>query len=253
MKVVAVKDYEEMSRLAAGEVMATIRARPDAVLVLPTGRTPVGMFGRLVEASRARHVDFRAARFVTLDEYAGIAGDDRRRLLAWLQRELLEPLGIPPAHLVAFEPRAEPLDECKRIEDTITALGGIDLAVLGLGPNGHVGFNEPGSDLASRAREITLAPESVISNAAYWGSEEDVPRTALTLGLGTLSGSRTVVVIASGASKSAIVSRMLLDPVAPEVPATALRLHPNATLIADQAALASVDRADGADEAPGRA
>jgi glucosamine-6-phosphate deaminase len=231
-----------MSRLAAGEVIATVRAKPDAVLVLPTGNTPVGMCRCLVEAAKAGEVDFGTVRFVTLDEYAGIPADDRRRLYAWLERGLLEPLAIPADRIVAFDTQADAAAECRRIEDAIIALGGVDLAVLGIGPNGHIGFNEPGSDFASRAREIALAPDSIASNAAYWGSEQDVPRTALTLGIGTLCESRAVVVIASGQSKADIVARMLAGPVGPEVPATAVRAHPNAKLIADAEALAVYEK-----------
>ena len=241
MSIVAVKDYAELSRIAANEVIETVNAKPGALLVLPTGRTPVGMFARLVEASRDGRVDFSAVRFVTLDEYAGIPGDDRRRLLAWLGRELLDPLEIPPEHVVAFNPETEPSIECARIESAIGALGGIDLAVLGLGPNGHVGFNEPGSEPASRTREIVLTAESIASNAGYWGSEQDVPRTALTLGLATLFEAKSLVVIVSGQAKAEIVARTLSAPTGSDVPATALRAHPRITFMADAPALSSMD------------
>lgn len=243
MRIVAVKDYAELSKIAANEVIETVNAKPGALLVLPTGRTPVGMFARLVEASRDGRVDFSTARFVTLDEYAGIPGDDRRRLFAWLHSELLGPLNVPPEHVVAFDPEAEPVVECARIESMIVALGGIDLAVLGLGPNGHVGFNEPGSEPSSRTREIALTPESIASNADYWGSEKDVPRTALTLGLATLFEAKSLVVIVSGQAKAEIVARTLSAPTGSDVPATALRAHPKLTFMADAAALSSMNAA----------
>ncbi len=238
MKIVETRDYDEMSARAAGVVIDTVRAKPDAVLVLPTGNSPVGMFRQLVGAARAGTVDMGQVRLVTLDEYAGIAPTDRRSLFAWLRKELLEPLAIPDAHVVAFDSMSDAASEAKRLEDAIRALGGIDLAVLGIGPNGHLGFNEPGSAFDSRARRIDLTPESIASNAAYWGSEDDVPRHAVTLGLGTLFEARAMCAIASGAAKAGIVARLLSDPIGPDVPATMLRSHPNATLIADREALA---------------
>lgn len=243
MKIVSARDYEDLSRLAADAVSATIAAKPDAVIVLPTGRTPLGLFRQLIKRARTGEIDFGRVRFVTLDEYAGIAPDDRRRLLSWLERELLDPLNVTEDRIVAFDPVAEAEDEVQRIEDAIADLGAIDLAVVGLGLNGHLGFNEPGSDLSSRARMVSLAPESVVSNAAYWGSEDDVPRTAFTLGLGTLLECRSLVVIASGEQKAPIVAEMLLAPIDSRVPASVVRRHPNATVLADQAALRDVREA----------
>ena len=137
--------------------------------------------------SIAARLDPSRARFVTLDEYRGIAAKDRRRLLLWLRRELLDPIGVGEDRVVAFDPEADPDAEPARVEAEIARLGGIDLAIVGLGPNGHVGFNEPGSGFDSRSRRVALAPESIRSNAAYWGSEDDVPREGFTLGLGTLT------------------------------------------------------------------
>lgn len=237
MKIVAARDYEDLSRLAADTVAASIAAKPHAVIVLPTGRTPLGLFRQLIQRARSGEIDFDRVHFVTLDEYASIAADDRRRLLSWLRRELLDPLDIASERVVAFDPAAEAEDEGQRIEVAIAALGGVDLAVVGLGLNGHIGFNEPGSDLASRARMVRLAPESIFSNADYWGSEDDVPRTAFTLGLGTLLECKSLCVIASGEQKAPIVAQALSAPIDSKVPATVARHHPNATLIADQPAL----------------
>jgi glucosamine-6-phosphate deaminase len=230
-------DYDDLSHSAAALVIDTVRARPESVLVLPTGATPLGMFRELSAAAAAGTADFAHARFVTLDDYAGIEAADRRRLLLWLRRELLDPIGVGDDRIVAFDPSAEPLDEAARVEAAISAWGGIDLAVLGLGPNGHLAFNEPGSAFDSRARRITLTPESIRSNAAYWGAEADVPPEGFTLGLGTLRDARRLVLIASGARKRDILARTLRGPVGEDVPATLLRLHPDATVVADRPAL----------------
>ena len=176
-------------------------------------------------------------RFVTLDEYAGIRRDDPRRLFSWLKRELFDPLGIVASHIHAFDPQAAPEAEAERIERAITDAGGIDLAVLGLGPNGHLGFNEPGSAIDSRTRQVTLAVESITSNAAYWGSEAAVPHQAFTLGLGTLHEARQCLLIVSGMAKAQILARALEGPIEPDLPASLLRCHSNATVVADLAAL----------------
>ncbi len=239
MKVVTADDYDDLSRRAAGLVIDAVRDKPESVLVLPTGTTPLGMFRELTGAVAAGTADFGRARFVTLDEYAGIGPADRRRLLLWLKRELLDGVGVADDRVVAFDPAAEPLAEAARVEAAVAAWGGIDLAVAGLGPNGHLAFNEPGSAFDSRARRITLTPESIRSNAAYWGTEADVPREGFTLGLGTLRDARQLVLIASGARKLDILSRTLEGPIGEAVPATLLRVHPHATVIADRAALQS--------------
>ena len=216
-----------------------LRDKPASLLVVPTGETPLGMFRDLVAAAAAGAVNFAFARFVTLDEYAGIGPADRRRLLLWLRTALLDPLGVGEERVVAFDPTAEPVAEAARVEAAIAAHGGIDLAVVGLGPNGHLGFNEPGSAFDSRARRVTLTPASILSNSTYWGSEADVPRDAFTLGLGTLSDAARLILIASGARKRAILDRTLNGDISEGVPATLVRMHLAGAVIADRDALGS--------------
>jgi glucosamine-6-phosphate deaminase len=239
MRLVEADDYEDLSRRAAALVIDAVRDKPESVLVLPTGASPLGMFRELAAAVAAGTADFGRARFVTLDEYAGIGPADRRRLLLWLKRELLDLIGVADDRIVAFDPADDPLPESARVEAAVAAWGGIDLAVVGLGPNGHLAFNEPGSAFDGRARRITLTSASIRSNAAYWGTEADVPREGFTLGLGTLRDARHLVLIASGSGKRDILSRTLHRPVGEDVPATLLRVHPHATVIADRAALSS--------------
>lgn len=240
MRLIAAEDFNDLSRRAADIIVDQVRAKPASLLVVPTGATPLGMFRALVTAGHG--LDFSRARFVTLDEYAGIGPRDRRRLLLWLRRELLDPLGVGEDRVIAFDPEAEPMAESARVEAAIADHGGIDLAVVGLGPNGHLGFNEPGSPFDSRARLVALTPESIRSNAAYWGSEADVPREAFTLGLGTLREARRLALIAGGERKRAILDRTLRGAVGAEVPATLLRIHPDAVVIADRAALSPSPR-----------
>lgn len=237
MKLIVADDYEGMSRAAAAIVLETAARKPHALLVLPTGATPLGLF-RILAASG---VVAGRLRFATLDEYSGIACDDRRRLLSWLRRELFDPLGVGDDRIIGFRPDAEPAAEAARVEAEIADLGGIDLAIVGLGPNGHLGFNEPGSAFDSRSRQVNLTPETIRSNAAYWGSEAEVPRKGLTLGLGTLAEAHRLAMVVSGPAKIDILARTLEGPVGPAVPATLLRRHPDAIVLADRDAVGSDD------------
>ena len=237
MRVVAVADEAALAAEAAGLVSEQLQAKPESLLVVPTGATPLGMFRALVAAGAAGAIDFSRCRFAILDEYSGIAADDRRSLQGWLGRELLDPIGIDGARVIAFDLAADPASEAPRIEAAIAAAGGIDLAFVGLGPNGHLGFNEPGSPFDSRTRRIALTPESIRSNAAYWGSEDAVPREGLTLGLATLHEARRLVLLVGGERKRSILARVLAGAVGPDVPATILRTHRDGIVIADRAAL----------------
>jgi glucosamine-6-phosphate deaminase len=241
MKIEAVEDYESLSRRAASLFIAAAKARSDSVCVLPTGKTPEGLFRALVDAHRRGEADFSRLRFVILDEYTGIDPDDRRSLYQWLRLELLDQLGISSRRVAAFNPSATDLDaEAARIEAVISDWGGIDLAILGLGPNGHIGFNEPGSAPDGRTRRIVLTQESIVSNARYWGSEADVPRFAFTLGIGTLLEARSITLMVSGEMKAGILAKALEGPVGPDVPASLLRSHPDFTVLADRAALSAI-------------
>lgn len=233
MDIVRADDADDLGRRAARIVMATLARAPDATLVFPVGATPRGLFARLIGEHRAGRLDASRARVVLLDEYAGITRDDRRSFAAWLRRDLLQPLDITADRLLAFAPNGDRDIEGSRIEAGIAAWGGIDLAVLGIGLNGHLGFNEPGSPADSRARRVALAPETIASNARYWGRAEDVPPHGFTLGLGTLSAARRVVVLASGPAKRSIVQRLLADVPSPDLPASVAHRHPAATLIVD--------------------
>ena len=241
MKIEAVEDYEDLSRLAAALFIAQAKQKPDSVCVFPTGRTPEGLFGVLLETHRGRDADFSRLRFVILDEYADIDPEDRRSLHQWLRRALLDGLGIDPSRVADFDSSAADSDgECARIETIIADWGGIDLAIVGLGPNGHIGLNEPGSLPDSRTRRIALTAESVTSNARYWGSAADIPSHGLTLGIGTLREARKVILMVNGQAKADILARALEGPVSPDVPASLFRDHPDFTVIADRAALAGL-------------
>jgi glucosamine-6-phosphate deaminase len=231
MKTRVFPDYAALCAGVADRVLEQLQAKPDSVLVFPTGNTPIGMFASLVERSQAGVVSFSKARFVMLDEYADLPEGDPRSLSGWLKRELLAPVGADPLNIHGFEngPNA--------LERNITALGGLDLVILGLGPNGHLGFNEPGSPFDSRARRVDLAQASITSNAAYWGSEEAVPRQGYTLGLGTLAEAREIILMVNGTRKHSILKLALEGDVTPNVPASLLESLPQSHLFADRQAI----------------
>jgi glucosamine-6-phosphate deaminase len=236
MKLVIAEDVDDLSAKAFALVDAALAGVTDPVVVLPTGNTPLGLYAEAVRQgpkSKLAH-----SRFVQLDEYHGIAADDRRSLSGWFDRVLLSPLGIPKSRLIAFDSETrDPDAEAARVE-ALVAKSGIDLAILGLGPNGHLGFNEPGSDFGSKTRLVPLTLESIKSNAVYWGSEADVPRQAFTLGLATLGRANATILLVSGAHKAEILRRTIRDPISPGVPASCLRRFVHATVIADRAAVA---------------
>lgn len=235
MKIIVAEDYEDLSRRAANWLRNTLTGIANPNVVLATGNTPVGLYRNLgVDPDR----QFLAnARIIELDEYQGIPPDDPRLLAGWLRNAFLRPLSIPETAFLSFDSSAaDPDQEATRVE-TAVAQTGIDVCVLGLGPNGHLGFNEPGSDFKSETRVVTLTEESIKSNGVYWGDEGQVPRRAFTLGLGTLASAKHTLLLVNGAHKAAILAATLEGPQSPQVPSTCLRNFRDVTVIADRSAL----------------
>lgn len=228
----------DLARAAADIVVATIRAKPDAVLALPTGSTPLGMFSELVDRIREGAVDVSWARFFCLDEYLGLTKADPNSLTGWLFREFFIPAGIDAAHVQTVpSDSADPVAAAREYENAIAAVGGFDLVVLGIGPNGHIAFNEPGSAADSRTRVIDLTPESQEQAAAYWRGSFPAPTRAMTIGVGTLLDAAKLVLMATGEGKADILHAALRGPITPDVPASLLRTQPEKLIvIADQAA-----------------
>lgn len=230
-------DYATLSAAVADWVAAHLRTRPASAFVFAMGNSPQGAYAELARRASRGEVDFSRAHAIQLDEYLGLDPGDRRALYGWLARTCLEPLGIAPERSLRLRSDApDPERACAEVEAQIAALGGIDVSILGLGPNGHLGFNEPGSPLDSRTRPVPLSAESLVSNAVYWGSVDDVPRGSLTLGLGTLREARHTVLVVDGARKMEILRRVLHGPVTTSVPATCLRTFPDVAVMVDRAA-----------------
>ncbi len=235
--LVVVKDAEEMSQMAAEIVAEVLEMRPTAPISLPTGSTPVGMFDRLIAGAQAGDLDLNRFHLFCLDEYLGVTEDNPNTLTAWLKRTLIEPAGIPMENvhtLPVSDP--DPDTAAKRYDQSIADAGNLALAVLGIGNNGHIAYNEPGSEADSRTRVIDLTQESIDQAAGYFDGAT-VPTKAMTVGIGTLLESDRIVLIASGEGKAEIIRRALREPMTAEVPASWLRLVPEqVTLILDEAA-----------------
>lgn len=235
MQKIVASSFEEMSEFGADIIAQTLASKPDATLLIATGNTPMGMYNILAQRYRDGDLDTSQARVFQLDEYLGLGENDFRSLYGWTQRSFIEPLGISDdrvTRLVADENDLE--GACRAYDDAVEAAGGIDLAIMGLGPNGHLGFNEPPSDPTSPTRVIDLAEASVESNAVYWGGRDQVPLKAMTAGMPVILGAKHIVLVVTGAHKQAILDRVLDGEVSPDVPATFLQQCPKVTILTDR-------------------
>lgn len=240
-KISIVDDYDAMSILAADRVAEVITAYPDAAITVPTGSTPAGMYAELVRRIQSGELDASRARIFCLDDYLGQTPEDEASLTKLLLREFLEPAGIPMEN-VHFIPTVsdEPHAAVVQYEADIAAAGGLKLAVIGLGPNGHVAFNEPGSGPDTRTRVVDLTRESREQNAAYYEGAE-IPEQAITMGIGTILGAERIVMIVSGEGKAGIVGEMVKGPMTNDLPGSWIgQAGERAELIVDRAAAAEL-------------
>lgn len=236
-KLVVVVDAAAMGAAAADIVAETVRRLPEAALAVPTGSTPLPMFEALIDRVGRGDLDLSGIQLFCLDEYVGVSPADPNSLTGWLERVFLNRAGIPADHVHTL-PSTDPdlAGAPRRYERDLTARGGLELAVLGLGGNGHIAYNEPGSPADSRTRVVTLTPESVAQAAGYFEGRT-VPTRAMTVGVGTLLEARRILLIVSGAAKAGVLRRTLHEPMTADVPASWLRLAGDrVTVIADEAA-----------------
>ncbi len=238
MEILVLPSAEAASLRAARILARLVRTRPDAVLALPTGRTPAGIYAELVRQHRAEGLSFARVTAFNLDEYAGLSADRPGSFRRALEEAFYRHVDLPAGQAHAPDATAPDLAEaCRRYEERIAAAGGLDLALLGVGHDGHIAFNEPTSSLGSRTRVKTLADETRAANQASFGPDP-VPRHALTMGIATILSARRCVLVALGSAKADAVARLVEGPLTAMVPASALQLHPHATVIADEAAAA---------------
>jgi glucosamine-6-phosphate deaminase len=242
MDVVIVEDQEALGQAAASLVVAGLRADPGLVLGVATGSSPVTTYRALV-AARRDGLDLSQVRCVALDEYVGIPESDPASYHSFIRREIAVPLGIRYDNIVVPDGNApDPTAACAAFEEAVRALGGVAIQLLGIGRNGHVGFNEPGSPFGSRTRVARLSPTTRADNARFFDRPEDVPTSCLTQGLGTILDAARLVLVASGSHKAAAVAAAVEGPVTEACPASVLQRHPDATVIVDRAAAAGLRR-----------
>lgn len=240
-EVVIVGAPDEAGALAADRIEALVRRKPDAVLGLATGSTPLPVWAAL----RERGLDLSRVRGFALDEYLGLPAGHPESYRAVITREVVEPLGLDPALVRVPGDDGGPLETAgSRYEEAIREAGGVDLQILGIGRTGHIGFNEPGSSLASRTRVKTLTEQTRRDNARFFASEDEVPRHCLTQGLGTISAARELVLLAFGAAKAEAVAGAVEGPVSASLPGSVIQLHPEVTVLVDEAAAAGLRYAD---------
>jgi glucosamine-6-phosphate deaminase len=236
-RIVLVEDADEIGRVGADLVADAIAGGPAISITAATGESPMGLYSALAARRKSGLLETRAVTVFQLDEYLGLAPGDRRSLLGWMRRSFLEPLGVSDERVVPLLLDGDPAEACAAFDRAIEARGQLDIAILGLGRNGHLGFNEPPSARRSPTRVVELSDATLKDNARYWGSVADVPARAVTMGLRQLLGARQIVVVVSGAAKRAILHRALEGPVGPEVPASFLRTaRADVTVIVDRAA-----------------
>jgi glucosamine-6-phosphate deaminase len=235
-RIEVVEDDAVFARVAAERIADLMRAQPSMTIVPATGQTPLGAYEALADLHRAGDLPTDAVSVVQLDEYLGLVPGDRRSLFGWMERTFLSPLAIDPPGVVRLPTDGNIDDTCAAIDRTLAG-GGIDLAILGLGGNGHVGFNEPPVSPDAPTRAVRLTPATIEANARYWGAVGDVPTEAVTLGMRPLLAAASIVVLVTGARKHEIVHRALDGPLEEDVPASFLRTAAgDVTVILDRAA-----------------
>ena len=237
MKVYIGKNYEEMSRIAANVLSAQVMMKPDCVLGLATGSTPIGTYKVLIERCAQGDLDFSQVKSINLDEYVGLSGEHDQSYRYFMNNNLFNHINIDKANTNVPNGLAEDVDaECARYNDVINTLGPIDIQVLGMGHNGHIGFNEPDDHFPLETHKVDLAQSTIDANARFFASADEVPRQALTMGIKTIMQAKKVLVVVSGKDKAEIVKKAFTGPVTPEVPASILQMHSDVILVADEAA-----------------
>ena len=239
MEVVILPGGQDIAALAADAIVRLLGEKPDAVLGLATGSSPLGVYGELHRRCGAGEVSFARARGFLLDEYVGLPADHPQRYRSVIRHELEDSVDFAAGAVTGPDGTADDIRvACSSYEEMILAAGGVDLQLLGIGTDGHIGFNEPGSSLASRTRIKTLTAQTRADNARFFASADEMPRHVLTQGLGTISAARHLVMLATGSGKAGAVHRMVEGPVSAACPASVLQLHPHVSVLLDDAAAA---------------
>jgi glucosamine-6-phosphate deaminase len=244
MKLEVYDTEQALAHALAVSVASSVAEHPDIVLGLPTGRTPIALYRELVTLTDERALDWSRVRTFNLDEFVGLGDSAPGSYRRFMQENLFQYVNITPENIGFLEGRAADLDaECERYEQAIRAAGGIDLMILGIGANGHIGFNEPCDVLPARTHKVTLEEPSRAGNALWFGGEVNaVPRHAISMGMATILNAREVVLMATGGGKSDAVNEMITGGITTQLPASFLQLHPHVTVMVDDDAAVLLDR-----------
>lgn len=238
MRVYKVKDYNEMSKKAASVLAAQIVSDPEGTLGLATGSTPVGAYGYLRKWYQEGILDFTGIRTMNLDEYKGISRENSQSYYYFMKENLFDHVNIKEENTFIPDGEREDADAvCREYEALIRSTGGVGLQLLGLGRNGHIGFNEPSDRFEKECHCVSLALSTIEANKRFFENADDVPKQAYTMGIGTIMSAGKILLLASGEDKADALSRMINGPVTPRVPASILQFHRDVTVIADEAAL----------------
>ena len=241
MRIYKAKDYVDMSRKAANIVSAQVIMKPNCVLGLATGSTPIGLYKQLVEWYNKGDLDFSEVMTVNLDEYKGLSRDNDQSYYSFMHQNLFDHVNIPAEN--TYLPNGMEADsqkECQEYTNLIQSLGGVDLQLLGIGHNGHIGFNEPGEAFDKQVHCVNLTQSTIEANKRFFASADDVPKQAYTMGIKTIMQAKKILIVASGEDKAEIVRDAFFGPITPKVPASVLQLHNDVTLVADEAALSKL-------------
>lgn len=241
MRIIRTRNYKELSEMAANMILAQVILKPDSVLGLATGGSPVGTYDKIAEAYRRGSVDFSQVTSINLDEYRGLSRKHEQSYWHFMQEHLFRHINIRPDHI--FIPDGENPDSedaCVQYDRMIAEAGGIDMQLLGIGLDGHIGFNEPGDYFELDTHCVDLTESTIEANKRFFNCKEDVPGQAYTMGIRPIMQAKKVVMIANGKNKAEILHRAFAGPVTPKVPASILRLHSDFILIADEDALSQI-------------
>lgn len=242
MRIIKTKDYADMSRKASNIIASQMILKPNCVLGLATGSTPIGTYEQLVERYEKGDLDFSHVTTVNLDEYKGLPRENDQSYYYFMNDHLFSKVNIDKAHTFlpdGTEPDSE--KACSDYNDVIHSVGGVDLQLLGLGHNGHIGFNEPSEIFQKETHCVTLSERTIQANTRFFASEDEVPRQAYTMGIQTIMAAKKILVVVSGADKAQTVRDAFFGPITPQVPASVLQLHSDVTVVADEAGLSLCD------------
>lgn len=242
MKIIRTKDYRDMSRKAANIISAQMILKDDSVLGLATGSTPIGTYDQLVDWYKKGDLDFSKITTVNLDEYKGLPKENDQSYWYFMNKNLFSRVNIrPDYHFLPDGTNLDSENECERYEKLIDSLGGIDLQLLGLGHNGHIGFNEPCDSFPQSVHVVDLTESTIEANKRFFASADDVPKQAYTMGVGTILRAKMILLVVSGKDKAKALNAVVNGPITPQVPGSVLQLHPNVIIVADEDALSEME------------